>query len=127
MAALGGVHTAVVMEEGDMWTWGYGEDGALGHPKPYRPGFRDFSEKEKFPRYRVCVCVCVCVRVCVCVCVRVGVWAFAVCAREHVICCSLSLSLSLARSLALFLSFRGVTIWSTGPRAYPPNALTVSG
>ena len=103
MAALGGVHTAVVMEEGDMWTWGYGEDGALGHPKPYRPGFRDFSEKEKFPRYRVCVCVCVCVRVCVCVCVRVGVWAFAVCAREHVICCSLSLSLSL--SLARSLSF----------------------
>jgi alpha-tubulin suppressor-like RCC1 family protein len=50
MAALGGVHTAVVMEEGDMWTWGYGEDGALGHPKPYRPCFRDFSEKEKFSR-----------------------------------------------------------------------------
>jgi hypothetical protein len=100
MAALGGVHTAVVMEEGDMWTWGYGEDGALGHPKPYRPGFRDFSEKEKFPRYRVCVCVCVCacLRVCVCACGRVGVCR--VCARACYLLLSLSLSLSLARSLS---------------------------
>ena len=49
MAALGGMHTAVVMEDGDMCTWGYGEDGALGHPRPYRPGFRDFAEKEKYP------------------------------------------------------------------------------
>jgi hypothetical protein len=100
MAALGGVHTAVVMEEGDMWTWGYGEDGALGHPKPYRPGFRDFSEKEKFPRYRVCVCVCVCVFACVCVCV----WACGrlPCVRASMlfVALSLSLSLSLARSLS---------------------------
>ena len=48
--AFTGIHSAAVMENGDMWTWGYGEDGALGHPKPYRPGFRDFSEKENRPR-----------------------------------------------------------------------------
>lgn len=49
MVALGGIHSAAVMEDGRLFTWGYGEDGALGQPKPYRPGFRDFNEKENRP------------------------------------------------------------------------------
>ena len=46
MVSLGGLHSAAVLDSGDLLTWGYGEDGALGVPKPYRPGFRDFNEKE---------------------------------------------------------------------------------
>lgn len=31
MAACGAYHTTAVTEEGDLWTWGKGDDGALGH------------------------------------------------------------------------------------------------
>jgi len=31
MAACGAYHTTAVSEEGDLWTWGKGDDGALGH------------------------------------------------------------------------------------------------
>ena len=49
LVALGGIHSAAVMEDGKLFTWGYGEDGALGQPKQYRLGFRDFNEKENRP------------------------------------------------------------------------------
>ena len=71
---------SVVTEDGQLWLWGCGWDGALGLGDLVHHRLPQASSQRLtcFVRVIVCVCRFVCVGVCVCACNCVGI---------YVICC----------------------------------------